>query len=153
MINTNDLKIVDRLMKNARATWAELGGLIGLSGPAAAERVHKLEESNVIRGYSVLVDPEAVGFGLAAFIAVTLAVPANRSAFLSQLAEMPEVLECHHVAGDEDYLLKVRCRSTSHLETVISEKIKGIPGVMRTKTTIVLSTVKESIQLPVCLEK
>lgn len=148
MINTNDLKVVERLMQNARATWAELGALIGLSAPAAADRVRKMEDSGMIRGYSAVVDPEAIGLGLTAFISVTLAGFADRSLFIEKIGSLPEVQECHHVAGEDDYILKVRCTGTRHLERLISDQIKSMPEA-KTKTTIVLSTVKETIVLPI----
>jgi Lrp/AsnC family leucine-responsive transcriptional regulator len=108
-----------------------------------------MEESGVIRGYSALVDPEAVGLGMGAFIAVTLDRPDCRKAFLDMVSDMAEVQECHHVAGDDDYILKVRCAGTRGLERLISEQLKNLPGVVKTKTTIILSTVKETAVLPI----
>lgn len=143
-----DTKALGALMENGRITWAELAGILGMTPPSAADRVRRLEERGVIRGYAALVAPEAVGLALAAFIAVTLDRPEHRAAFLQRVARMPEVLECHHMAGDYDYLLKVRCRDTHALERLISDEIKALPGVARTVTTIVLSTVKESLHLP-----
>ncbi len=125
---------------------------IGLSGPAAAERVHRLEEQGVIRGFAALVDPEGVGCGLAAFIAVTLGRPEHRELFLQKVTEMQEVQEvqeCHHIAGEDDYMLKVRCRGTKDLERVVSCQIKSVPGVTRTRTTIVMNTHKETPAPPV----
>lgn len=147
-----DIKAISELMADGRATWADLAGRLGLSGPAAAERVHRLEERGVIRGYAALVDPETVGCGLTAFVSVVLDRPGDRDLFLEKIAEMPEVQECHHVAGEDDYLLKARCRGTRDLERVISVRIKGIPGVARTRTTVVLNTYKETPVPPVFLE-
>ena len=146
-MNTNDLKIIRRLMSNARATWAELGALIGLSAPAAAERVRKLEESGVIKGYAALIDPDSIGCGLAALISLTIENPEYRPAIIKKIGELAEILECHHVAGDVDYILKVRCFGTRYLERLISNEIKSFPGV-RTKTTVILSTIKETPVLP-----
>ena len=146
-MNTNDLKIIRRLMSNARATWAELGALIGLSAPAAAERVRKLEESGVIKGYAALIDPDSNGCGLAALISLTIENPEYRPAIIKKIGELAEILECHHVAGDVDYILKVRCFGTRDLERLISNEIKSFPGV-RTKTTVILSTIKETPVLP-----
>src|SRR4029077_15344250 len=103
-----DVKALKLLMRNGRATWAERGQLLGLSAPSAADRVRKLEQRGVIRGYAALVDPPAVGHPLTAYISVSLASPRNRSAFLRAIDKMVQVAECHHVAGDDDYLLKVR---------------------------------------------
>lgn len=146
-MDSNDLKVIVRLMEQARTTWAELGNLLGLSAPAAAERVRKLEELGIIKGYSAIVDPEAVGCGLAALISVTLERPENRTLFLQKVHKLPEVQECHHVAGDMDYIIKVRCSNTRHLESLISEKLKACEGV-KTRTTVILSTVKETPVLP-----
>jgi Lrp/AsnC family leucine-responsive transcriptional regulator len=123
-----------------------------MTGPAAADRVRKLEESGVIRGYAALVDPEAVGASLTAFVAVTLDRPEHRKGFLKKVAKLAEIQECHHIAGDDDYLLKVRCRGPRDLDRVISEELKSVPGVGRTRSTIVLSTAKETPVLPLPTE-
>lgn len=135
-------------MSQARITWAELGNLLGLSAPAAADRVRRLEEKGVIRGYHAVIDPAAAGCDLGAFIAVSLAHPDGRDGFLALVASLPEVLECHHVAGEDDYLLKVRCGGTRDLERLISVKLKAAAGVLRTRTTVILSTAKETAILP-----
>jgi Lrp/AsnC family transcriptional regulator, leucine-responsive regulatory protein len=143
-----DMRAVAHLQAAGRETWTQLGETLGVTGPAAAERVRRLEERGVIRGYAALLDPEAVGARLTAFVAVTLRRPKHRRAFLKRVEALPEVQECHHVAGDDDYLLKVRCSSTGHLDRVLSEELKGVPGVVRTRTTIVLGTLKETTVLP-----
>jgi Lrp/AsnC family leucine-responsive transcriptional regulator len=135
-------------MRDGRMTWAELAGHLGLSAPASADHVRRLEERGVIRGYAALVDAEAVGCDLTAFIAVTLERPAHRGGFLQRVRELPEIQECHHTAGDDDYLLKVRCANTRELERIVSEGIKGVEGIARTRTTVVLSTSKETPVLP-----
>jgi Lrp/AsnC family leucine-responsive transcriptional regulator len=147
-LDTVDFKILQSLMYRGRVTWSELAATLELSAPATADRVRRLEERGVVQGYAALVDPEAVGCGLTAFIAVTLERPEHRDPFLQRILELPEIQECHHVAGDDDYLLKVRCRSTRHLEQIISERIKSLQGIVRTRTTIVLSTAKETSALP-----
>lgn len=136
------------LMRRGRATWAELGGKLKLSAPAAAERVRKLEGQGVIRGYAALVDPAAVGAALTAFLAVSLHDHRRRGRFLEAVTAIPEIQECHHVAGEHDFLLKVRCRSTRDLERLLTEQLKDQAGVARTVTTIVLGTHKETIEVP-----
>ena len=148
-MDTNDLKIIKHLMTSARATWAELGTMLGLSAPAAADRVHRLEETGVIKGYAAVIAPPAVGCNLTALVAVTLARPRHRPAFLRLVDETPEIQECHHVAGEEDYILKVRCAGTEDLEQLVSNDIKSLPGIAKTRTTIILSTVKETVALPI----
>jgi Lrp/AsnC family leucine-responsive transcriptional regulator len=121
-------------------TFSQLAARIGLSGPSTAERVRRLEAENVISGYVAILNPEAVAAGLAAFVSVTLAGPAARQGFLEAMRSESAVLELHHVAGDDDYLLKVRCAGTRELESLVSDRIKGVDGVARTRTTVVLST-------------
>ena len=153
-LDSYDLQIIKQLMTQGRTTWAELGAILGLSAPAAADRVRRLEERRIIKGYTALLNPEAVGCGVTAFILVTLEHPRYRCPFLEKIQEMREIQECHHIAGEGDYLLKVRCFSLSCLEVVVSEQIKGMPGVFKTSTTIVLSTIKETPHLPLdCQEE
>src|SRR5215472_15838285 len=147
-MDTIDLKALEALQAAGRESWAALGETLGMTGPAAAERVRRLEERGVIRGYAAVVDPESVGVGLAAFVAVTLERPKDRARFLTLVASLPEVQECHHVAGDDDYLLKIRCRDTGDLERLLTHELKGLTGVARTRTTVVLRTVKETLALP-----
>jgi Lrp/AsnC family transcriptional regulator, leucine-responsive regulatory protein len=147
-----DIKAVSRLQADGRESWTRLGEALGMTGPAAADRVRRLEERGVIRGYAALLDPDAIGARLTAFIAVTLEHPKHRRAFLKRVEALAEVQECHHVAGDDDYLLKVRCSGTRHLDRVLSEELKGVPGVLRTRTTIVLGTAKETTALPLQTE-
>lgn len=145
------MKIIQMLMENARVTWVDLASEIGLSAPATADRVHRLVEQGVITGYGAIIDPERVGCECAAFVAVTLERPEHRSSFLQRVQELKEIQECHHIAGDDDYLLKVRCRNTKDLDRVISMELKGLPGVIRTRTTIVMDTCKETHQVPLQL--
>lgn len=148
LLSASDSKLLRLFMKRGRATWAELAGALKLSAPAVAERARKLEEKGIIKGYAAIVDPAAVGYGLTAFVAVTLDRPQHRSKFISTLTKMDEVAECHHIAGDFDYLLKVRCRDTADLDDLLSNRLKSLPGIVRTRTTIVLGTAKESVAVP-----
>lgn len=149
MVDDLDSKVLQALLASGRKSWAELAQEIGLSAPATAERVRKLEERGIIKGYTVILDAETLGYTLTAFVAVTLDKPGDRKAFLASVDKLPEVQECHHVAGDYDYLLKVRTKGTRDLDRLLSEDIKGIAGIVRTRTTIVLSTWKETQALPV----
>lgn len=143
-----DWKALRYLMTHGRVTWADLASVLGLSAPATADRVRSLENMGVIKGYAALINPDAVACGLTAFIAITLERPEHRAPFLAWVREQPEVQECHHVAGDDDYLLKVRCRDTRRLDNLIGDQLKALPGIRRTRTTIVLSTAKETPELP-----
>jgi len=93
-------------------------------------------------------DSEKVGSELTAFVAVSLEHPKNRGPFLELVNKLEGVQECHHIAGEDDYLLKIRSRNTKDLDRVISHEIKGLKGIIRTKTTIVMDTTKETFRMP-----
>lgn len=148
-LNDVDFKAIQYLMAQGRITWSELAGILELSAPATADRVRRLEERNVIQGYAALVDPKMVNCGLTAFVSITLDKAKYRNTFLKKIQSLAEVQECHHITGEDDYLLKVRCRDTAELERLVGEDLKGLTGVSKTRTTIVLSTAKETPILPV----
>jgi Lrp/AsnC family leucine-responsive transcriptional regulator len=143
MIDKLDRKILTALTEDARVSWAELAGELGLSAPAVAERVKRLKQRGLIRGFHAVLDPAALGMGLTAFVAVTLTHPRDRAAFLRVVRKQGEVKEAHHLAGEDDFLLKVYCRDTGHLEHFLTDVLKSVPGVQRTRTSIVLGTAKE----------
>ena len=147
-----DRKALPLLMKDGRITWSDLGQALGLSAPAAAERVRKLEEHGVIKGYSAILDAEALGYSLTAFVFVTLNDQRKRAAFHAGIRKLDQIVECHHVAGDDDFLLKVRCRSTRDLDRLLVEDLKGKMGIARSRTTIVLDTAKETAAIPIDME-
>lgn len=148
-MDTLDKKAIRFLMDHGRATWAQLGELLGLSAPSAADRVRKLEEKGVLRGYAALADAALLGYPLTAYVSVSLASHRQRAAFLRAVAKLEQVAECHHVTGDDDYLLKVRCRGTQDLDHLLARQLKEKLGVARTRTTIVLSTAKETVRIPI----
>ena len=149
MINEIDIKILNIVQQDARISNAEIARQVGLAPSAVLERVRKLEERGVIRGYAAEIDATQVGFGLTAFVFVrTNECCSETDKFL---AEIPEVLEVHDVAGDDSYLLKVRAKNTEELAKLLRERLKNVPNVASTKTTVVLQTIKETTALP--LEK
>src|ERR1700719_1813634 len=123
-VDTLDKKAIAFLMKRGRATWAELGQLLGLSAPSAADRVRKLEEQGVLRGYAAIGDATLLGYPLTAYVSVSLASHRQRATFLRAIEKIEQVAECHHVAGDDDYLLKVRCRGTQDLDHLLARQLK-----------------------------
>jgi len=139
-----DYKALEQLVLNGRMTWAELANILGLSPPSTAERIKRLEEKGFINGYRANLNYKALGYSLTAFIALTLSHPKYQSGFIKAIHEMEEIEECHHIAGEDDYLLKVRCKNTDYLDKFLNEKLKILSGILRTRTTIVLSTPKES---------
>lgn len=148
MIGETDVAILDLLQENARISQADISRMVGLAPSAVLERIRKLENRGVIAGYSALVDPRAVGQGMLAFIAVRSAQAPGDESVAQALAQCPEVLEVHHVAGDDCYLLKVRARDAEHIGQLLRHRFGRIPGVVSTRTTIVLETVKETPRLP-----
>jgi Lrp/AsnC family transcriptional regulator, leucine-responsive regulatory protein len=146
-LNEIDIQILERLQTNARATWTELAGDLGLTAPAIAERTRKLEERGIITGYHAQLEPERINCGLLAYIAVQLQHPNARQPFLERINTMPEILECHHMTGEDDYWLKVRCANTNALERIISQEFQTHAS-LKTRTTIVLSSPKDTPNLP-----
>lgn len=147
MMDGIDKKILNIIQKDARIANAEIARQVGLAPSAVLERVKKLEESGVIRGYATEIDAAEVGYGLTAFVAVrTHECCSETDKFL---AEIPEVLEVHDVAGEDSYFLKVRVKNTEDLSRLLRERLKNVPNVAATKTTVVLQTIKETTALPI----
>src|SRR5215217_4932958 len=104
-LSANDAKILTVLQRDGRRPYADLGSEVGISGPSAHERVKKLEARGVITGYSAVVDPAAVGLNILAFAWITQAPGTAATDLTADLAALPEIEECHHIAGEADYLL------------------------------------------------
>ena len=134
-----DRKLLDALRANARATYAELARVVGLSAPAAHERVAKLEAAGVISGYHAAVAPEAVGYGTTALIGIFITDSADIDVITASLTALSDVEDCWFVAGEETFVVKVRVADVSALEATIRE-LNAVKGVARTRTTVVLST-------------
>ena len=147
MINEIDRQILNIIQQDARISNVEIARQVGLAPSAVLERVKKLEERGVIKGFETKLDAVQLDFGLTAFVSVrTHDYCAETDRFL---AEIPEVLEVHDVAGEDSYLLKVRVKDTEHLSRLMRERLKNVPNVASTKTTIVLQTIKETTALPI----
>jgi Lrp/AsnC family leucine-responsive transcriptional regulator len=143
-----DLRMLEILQTNARETQADIARDIGLAPSAVLERMRKLEARGIIRGYSALVDARALDLAMLAFVAVRSDETGDEDRVAQVLAQSPEVLEVHHVAGEDCYLIKVRARDAEHLGLLLRSRFGRIPGVRSTRTTIVLETVKETPRLP-----
>jgi Lrp/AsnC family transcriptional regulator, leucine-responsive regulatory protein len=141
-----DIRLLEMLQEHGRTSQHDLAQAVGLSSPAVAERLRKLEERGIIRQFTVLVDPRRVGRDVTAFIFVGINGSQYYPAFRAQVAAHPEVLECHSITGQGSHLLKIRTDSTSTLEGLLAE-IQAWPGVQWTTTSIVLSTIKETSAL------
>jgi Lrp/AsnC family leucine-responsive transcriptional regulator len=144
MLGNIDKLIIELLQGNGRMTQADIARQIGIAPSAVLERIRKLEARGVIRGYAALVDPRSLDKGLLAFVAVRTSGLHGDEEAGRRLAAMPEVLEVHHVAGEDCFLLKVRTRDTEQLGELLRDRISAIPEVSSTRTTIVLGTLKET---------
>lgn len=147
MLDPIDVEIVRLLQDNARLPQVEIARTVGLAPSAVLERLRKLEAKGVIVGYVAQIDPRALDQRLLAFIAVRTTDRPGEVRVANELAAIPEVLEVHHVAGDDCYLVKVRAKDAEHLGSMLRTRIGRIPGVRSTRTTIVLETVKETSRL------
>jgi Lrp/AsnC family leucine-responsive transcriptional regulator len=137
VLDERDLEIVTALREDARATYADVASRVGLSASSVHERVRKLEAAGVITAYRAVVDPEAIGLYVTALIAVTPLDPQQPDDLPERLADLPEVEDCLSVAGEANYIVKVRTRSTNHLEELI-RRLREKASVS-TRTTIALS--------------
>ena len=146
-IDELDVKILSLLQGNARETQAEIARAVGLAPSAVLERIRKLETRGVIKGYTALLDPRVMGQGMLAFVAVRSEEVLTDNGVAQQLSQVAEVLEVHHVAGEDCYLVKVRTKDAEQLGALLRQRIGRIPGVKSTRTTIVLETVKETSRL------
>ena len=142
MVDERDLEIIAALQEDARATYADIGRRAGLSPSAVHERVRKLERTGAIRAYRAIVDPEALGLFVTALIAVTPLDPTQPDDLPDRVREFREIEDCFSVAGESNYVLKVRTKTTSALEELIRRLREK--GEVQTRTTIVLSVPFES---------
>jgi DNA-binding Lrp family transcriptional regulator len=145
-----DWRLLGLLQGDARMTSADLAREVDLSPPGVQKRLRKLEETGVIERYAAIVDREAVGLDLLCMVQVSLAhhEPRIVEGFRDAVRGMPEVLECHYLTGEFDYLLKVVVANHEHLEKFLFEKLTRSRGVDKIRTSIVLNEIKHSTSLP-----
>lgn len=148
MIDDIDRQILNILQQNARTPNAEIARQVGMAPSAVLERIRKLETRGVIRGYEARIDPEALGLSLLAFVFVRADDTVGERTG-EALAEIPEVQEVHHIAGEDCYLAKVRVRDAKTLGRLLRERFAGSGTIRSTRTTVVLETLRESAQVPV----
>lgn len=141
-----DTKIIRLLQGNARMTVSELASSVSLSVPAVSERLKKLESTGIIKQYTAIVDPEHLNKNLAAIIFITLERPRYTETFAQFVKGQNEILECHYLAGDFDYALKIMTENTSTLQELLS-RIKSVQGIQKTRTIVILSTVKNNYSI------
>jgi Lrp/AsnC family leucine-responsive transcriptional regulator len=143
LIDQTDLKILSILQNKGRSRLADIAEEVNLSAPAVMERVKKLESGGIIKGYQALLDAKKVGKDITAFIGVSINHQRDIDNFAAEMLRYPDILECHHVTGDESFILKVKSGNTGSLEKLLGD-IRSVEGVTRTVTKVVLSTTKES---------
>ncbi len=150
-IDATDCKILDILQDQGRITNTELAKQLGISPPPTLERVKKLERKKYIDKYVALVNPHKVGIRCFTYVEVTLVRHGSAALerFTSSIIEIAEVLECHHITGEADFLLKVATRDIPAYEKFIIHKLTALPDVQHLKTLVVLSTLKQETRLPV----
>jgi DNA-binding Lrp family transcriptional regulator len=151
MLDSTDKLILQILQGEGRLSNAELARRVNLSPPATHARLRRLEDDGYICGYAALLDREKAGFDMLCFVQISLQLhqPQQVEAVRVAIREMPEVLECHHVTGEYDYLLKVVIHNRKDLERFVLERLTPVPGVARIHTSLVLTEVKATTALPV----
>ena len=149
-LDPTDRKIVEILQANSNITNAQLAQDIGLSPAPTLERVKKLENSGVIKSYHALVDLASVGLGVSTFVTVSLKGhnKENINKFIKELKDIPEVIECHHVTGQYDFILKMVSSDIPSYQNLMLEKLSNIEVVDNLQSTIILSTFKDSKSVP-----
>lgn len=148
MIDSIDREILKILQDNARTSNAEIARQVGLAPSAVFERIRKLEERKVIRGYRAEISPKILGLAQLAFTFVRSNDRPGGVETGEKLAEIPEILEVHHVAGEDCFLIKARARDAEALGRLLRERLGAVATISSTRTTIVLETVKETAALP-----
>jgi len=141
-----DRQLLSELQVDCKRSLKEIGLAVGLSAPSVMERVRKLENAGIIKGYHALLDARKVGLDISAFIGVSISNPSLLSAFEEWVDSIAQVLECHHVTGSHTLLLKVKTQNTEDLEQLIS-RIRSMEGVASTETMVVLSTHTERVEI------
>jgi Lrp/AsnC family leucine-responsive transcriptional regulator len=134
-----DRQLIQALRENGRASYAELGRLVGLSGPSVTDRINRLEQAGIIIGYRATVNPAALGLGATALVGIQLSDAADHEDVAQRMNDLEEIEDCWFIAGDDSFMLKVRVPDVDGLEHTI-RRLSGIRGVARTRTTVVLST-------------
>ena len=147
-MDMKDIEILNILQGNAKASNPAIGKVVGLTPSAVFERIRKLEARNVIQSYHTKVNPKAVGLGVLAFVFLKVAIGEGEMDIDQAMAQIEEVQEVYHVAGEDCYMMKVWAADNADLGRLLLEKIHPIKGILATRTTIVLKTVKENTRIP-----
>jgi Lrp/AsnC family leucine-responsive transcriptional regulator len=149
MIDEMNAQILRILQEDGRVSNADIARQVGMAPSAVFERIRKLEESGIIQGYMAQIDPHALGLELLAFVFIKTDERLGSGETADRLAAIPEVLELHHIAGEDCYLAKVRTANPEALGRLLKKKFGAIETVRSTRTTIALTTVKETGCMPI----
>jgi Lrp/AsnC family leucine-responsive transcriptional regulator len=146
LLDAMDRKILARLQADSRASLQEIGAAVGLSASPCWGRIKKLEEAGVIEGYTVRLNPQALGLSDTVLVQVTLDSHSDNTLekFGEVLATIPEVVEAHLVSGDYDYLLRIVVKDTRDYERLLREKLYKIRGIRHSRSSFVLRTLKKA---------
>ena len=143
-----DIQILKHLQKDGRSQRNKLADIVHLSVPSVSERMRKLEEKNLIQGYHAHLDSKRFNFDITAFVFVEVDGSDNYPKFVEKASEEPEVLECHSITGDGSHILKIRTENTASFEKLLS-RIQSWDGVSKSRSNVVLSSFKETTELPI----
>jgi Lrp/AsnC family transcriptional regulator, leucine-responsive regulatory protein len=151
-IDDIDLRILDMLQRNGKLSQAKIAGAVGLTTPSVNERIKKMERHGMIKGFVALLDHEKMGLPITAYIDVALEHPRFEKSFIDDLERLLAVQECHYLAGDFAYRLKVKAANPAALADFLQQRLLAIRGVQRARTCLSLSSKKESTLLPLVEE-
>jgi Lrp/AsnC family leucine-responsive transcriptional regulator len=147
-LDARDRQILDLVQRDAKLAQAEIAKRVGLSAGAVNERLKKLEQAGVIKRYVAVVDPQAIGAGVTAFVEVFIEHPRHEPGFIKRILELDTVQECHYVTGEFSLLIKVRVHDVAALQELLLHRLNSLEGVRQTRTVMVLSTMKEESYVP-----
>lgn len=148
MADDLDIKVLNMLQKNARIKRNEIAEKVGLSLPSVSERLNKLQERGLIQGYFTKLNRKSFGYDILAYVFVTMESSKHYKTLINKADKIPEIIECHSVLGKGSHLLKIIAKKTEALEKLLGE-IQSWPGVISTKTTFILSTIKETTEIKI----
>ena len=150
LLDDVDRRLLALLQQDGRMPVSRLAEAVDLTAPPVHERLRRLEEAGVLLGYAARLDASKLGLRLTVFVSVTLALHREGAVkkFREAVQEVPEILECHHLTGTADFLLRVVCRDTPHYEDLVLHTLTRLPGVERLNSSVVLSTFKSESALP-----
>lgn len=150
-LDSIDLRILKELQADGRMSFTDLAPKVGLTTSPCLERVRRLERAGVIKGYAATLDPHAVDAGLLVFIELSLTYSSGEifADFKRAVRKLPQILECHLVSGDFEYLLKARLKDMNAYRELLGEIVRLLPGVRNSKTLVVMEEVKETTAIPI----